>query len=309
MNKPLGDQVFTTGSRLSAWLLITIFFAIGASLITLSWPSIRHFGWSFLVSSEWNPVTKEFGALPAIIGTLLSSIIALVFAVPISFGVAIMITQILPPKIAGVLARIVELTAAIPSIIYGMWGLFILSPFLSAHIQPHLINTFSSIPVLKYIFGGLPLGIGIFTAGLILAIMILPLISSMMRDVLSEVPDLVKEAGYGIGATRFEVVRHIMLHYTRAGLVGGIVLGLGRALGETMAVTFVIGNAHNLPAGLFMPGTTISASIANEFNEATGHLYRSSLIQLSLILMVITLVILMASRYLLHRSKTRGGSQ
>lgn len=309
MNRPFGDRTFILSSRLSAWFLIVAFFAIGISLIYTSWPSITHFGWHFLTSSDWNPVTNQFGAVAAIVGTLLSSVIALVIAVPISFGVAITVTQLLPQKIASLVARLVELTAAIPSIIYGMWGLFILAPFMAEHVQPGLINTFSDIPVLNYIFGGLPIGIGIFTAGIILAIMILPLISSMMRDVLSNVPSLVKEAGYGVGATRYEVVRYVMLHYTRAGLVGGIVLGLGRALGETMAVTFVIGNAHQLPQGLFMPGTTISASIANEFNEATGELYRSSLMQLSVILMIITFVILMISRYFLHRSKTRGGSQ
>lgn len=309
MKRTLGDQAFVTGSRISAWLLIMVFFAIGISLVILSWPAITHFGLHFLTSTAWDPVNKQFGAIPAIVGTLLSSLIALIIAVPISFSVAIVVTQIAPKKIATVLARLIELTAAIPSIIYGMWGLFVLAPFLAQHVQPGLINTFSSIPVLNYVFGGLPIGIGIFTAGIILAIMILPLISSMMRDILSKVPSLVKEAGYGVGATRYEVVRYVMLHYTRAGLVGGIVLGLGRALGETMAVTFVIGNAHMMPTGLFMPGTTISASIANEFNEATGQLYRSSLIELSLILMIITFIILMISRFLLHRSKTRGGSQ
>lgn len=309
MKRTIGDQTFVTSSQISAWLLIIAFFAIGISLVVLSWPSITHFGFRFLTSSAWDPVNKEFGAVAAVVGTLLSSIIALVIAVPISFGVAIVITQVLPSKLATILARLIELTAAIPSIIYGMWGLFVLAPYLAQHVQPGLINTFSSIPVLNFVFGGLPIGIGIFTAGIILAIMILPLISSMMRDILSKVPSLVKEAGYGVGATRYEVVRYVMLHYTRAGLVGGIVLGLGRALGETMAVTFVIGNAHMLPTGLFMPGTTISASIANEFNEATGLLYRSSLMELSLILMVITFLILMLSRYLLHRSSTRGGSQ
>lgn len=309
MSKPFGDQIFTNISRLSAVFLVVAFVAVGISLIVMSWPSISHFGLGFIWKSVWNPVTKEFGALPAIIGTLLSSLIALIIAVPVSFGVAIMITQILPRKPAQFIARLVELTAAIPSIIYGMWGLFVLAPFMAKHVQPGLINTFSHIPVLNYIFGGLPIGIGIFTAGIILAIMILPLISSMMRDVISNVPDLMKEAAYGVGATRFEVIRHVMLHYARAGLIGGIILGLGRALGETMAVTFVIGNSHQLPTALFMPGTTISATIANEFTEATGKLYTSSLIELSVILMAITFLTLIVSRYWLHRGKTRGGSQ
>lgn len=303
------DHLFISLSCVSACLLIAIFAGIVLSLVILSHPAIVRFGLHFIWSSEWNPVTHMFGALPAIIGTLLSSAIALIFAVPISFGIAVVITQMLPNKPAKILARIIELTAAIPSIIYGMWGLFILAPFMAKYIQPGLINTFSNVPILNYVFGGMPIGIGIFTAGLILAIMILPLISSMMRDVLSEIPDLMTEAAYGIGATRFEVIRHVMLHYARAGLAGGVILGLGRALGETMAVTFVIGNSHALPPGLFMPGTTISATIANEFTEATGKIYPAALIELSLVLLVITLITLVISRYFLQRAKTRGGSQ
>jgi phosphate transport system permease protein len=309
MSKHLGDKLFIHLSRLSALLLIVIFAALVFSLIVMSWPAISHFGFHFLWNSQWNPVTNNFGALSAIVGTLLSSFIALLFAVPISFGIAILITQVLPKRPAEVIGRIVEITAAIPSIIYGMWGLFVMAPFLAKHVQPGLINTFSHIPFLNYIFGGLPIGIGVFSAGIILAIMILPLISSMMRDVLNNVPDLIKEAAYGVGATRYEVVRYVIIHYVRAGLMGGIILGLGRALGETMAVTFVIGNSHQLPPGLFMPGTTISAAIANEFTEATGTLYPAALIELSFVLLIITSITLIISRYLLHRAKTRGGSQ
>lgn len=309
MSKHTGDNLFISVSRFSALLLIAIFVALVFSLLMMSWPAIHHFGFHFLWNSDWNPVKQTFGALSAIVGTLLSSLIALLIAVPVSFGIAILITQVLPEGPAQWIGRIIEITAAIPSIIYGMWGLFVLAPFLGKYIQPGLINTFSDIPVLNYIFGGLPIGIGVFAAGIILAVMILPLISSMMRDVLTNVPDLIKEAAYGVGATRYEVVRHVIIHYVRAGLMGGIILGLGRALGETMAVTFVIGNSHQLPQGLFMPGTTISAAIANEFTEATGTLYPAALIELSVVLLMITSVTLIISRYLLHRAKTRGGSQ
>lgn len=309
MSKHTGDNLFISVSRFSALLLIAIFVALVFSLLMMSWPAIHHFGFHFLWNSDWNPVKQTFGALSAIVGTLLSSLIALLIAVPVSFGIAILITQVLPEGPAQWIGRIIEITAAIPSIIYGMWGLFVLAPFLGKYIQPGLINTFSDIPVLNYIFGGLPIGIGVLAAGIILAVMILPLISSMMRDVLTNVPDLIKEAAYGVGATRYEVVRHVIIHYVRAGLMGGIILGLGRALGETMAVTFVIGNSHQLPQGLFMPGTTISAAIANEFTEATGTLYPAALIELSVVLLMITSVTLIISRYLLHRAKTRGGSQ
>lgn len=304
-----GDRLFFTVLIIAASLLLVLLLGVCISILHQSMPSVHAFGWSFIWSSDWDPVSNKFGALSAIVGTLLSSLIALIIAVPLSFAIAVLISQMLPGKAASVLARIVELMAGIPSIIYGMWGLFILAPFMAQHVQPGLINTFSHVPVLNYIFGGMPIGISIFTAGLILAVMIIPLISSMMRDVLSNVPDLIKEAAYGVGATRFEVVCHVLLSYARAGLFGGIILGLGRALGETMAVTFVIGNSHNVPSGLFMPGTTISAAIANEFTEAQGKLYQASLLETSLILFVITLITLVISRYILSRSTTRGGSQ
>lgn len=309
MSKPIADRVFIKATGLAAWLLVALLIAVIISLCVSSWPAIRHFGLSFIWKTQWNPYTEEFGAVTAIFGTVISSIIALVIAVPISVGVAVLITQILPHAIGQTVARVIELMAGIPSIIYGMWGLFIFAPLMARSVQPKLIDVFQHIPILNYVFGGLPIGIGIFTAGIILAIMIIPLISSMMRDVLANVPELIKEAAYGIGATRWEVTFHVLMRYTRAGLVGGVILGLGRALGETMAVTFVIGNAHHWPTGLFMPGTTISAAIANEFNEATGKLYPAALMELSLILMVITFVTLFFSRWLLRHSKRRGGSQ
>ena len=308
-NKIDGDKVFTNLTRYAAIGLIVLIFGILISLIVLSLPSIRAFGLHFLYSTAWDPVKEHFGALVEIVGTLVTALIAIIIAVPLSFGIALLVIEILPSGIAAVLARIIELMAGIPSIIYGMWGLFCLAPFLAKHVQPWLIAHTQHIPILNFIFGGLPIGFGIFTAGIILAIMIIPLISSVMRDVLSSIPELLKEAAYGVGATRWEVVKHILVPYTRAGMLGGIILGLGRALGETMAVTFVVGNSHKLFTALFMPGTTISATIANEFTEATGKLYPSALMQLGLILFVITFIVLAISRRLLHNARTSGGVQ
>ncbi len=303
------DKTFAYFTRGLAILLLIILFSVLASLIWESYPSLKQFGFSFLWNKNWDPANNNLGALTAIFGTIVTSLIAMVFAIPLSFGVAVLITQILPPKLSQVMARLVELMAGIPSIIYGIWGLFILAPFMATHIQPWLITHTQGIPVLDYIFGGLPIGVGVFTAGIILAIMVIPLTSSVMRDVLDSTPHLMLEAGYGIGATRWEVVWDIMVPYTRAGLLGGIILGFGRALGETMAVTFVIGNSHKFFSALFMPGTTISASLANEFNEAYGTLYPSSLMELGLILFIITFIALAISRAFLKRAAPRGGSQ
>lgn len=304
-----GDHFFAAVTRILAGLMLLLFVAVVFSLIERSGPSLFKFGLSFIWSMQWSPSTQEFGALVAIIGTLVTSVIAMMIAIPLSFAIAITITEWLPSWLGTTLARLVELMAGIPSIIYGMWGLFVFAPFLADHIQPELINTLGQLPILKYIFGGLPIGIGVFTAGIVLALMVIPLISSMMRDVMSNVPVTLKEAAYGAGATRLEVIWHIIVPYTRAGMLGSVILGLGRALGETMAVTFVIGNSHQLFTSLFMPGTTISATIANEFTEAYGDLYRSSLMELGLILFVITFIVLAISRALLKQAKTRGGSQ
>lgn len=304
-----GDRVFAYFTRLLGGLLIILLVGILISLVSLSWPALKTFGWHFLITDVWDPNTDQFGAVAAILGTLAASLIAMVIAIPLSFGVAVLISEILPRPAGRVIARIIELMAGIPSIIYGMWGLFVLVPFMSTHIQPWLIDTFQDVPVLNFIFGGVPIGIGVFTAGLVLAIMVLPLISSVMRDVLETVPPVMREAAYGVGATRREVVMKILVPYTRAGLLGGVILGFGRALGETMAVTFVIGNSHHLFNALFMPGTTISATIANEFTEAFGKLYPASLMELGLILFVMTFIVLAISRIMLSRLKTRGGSQ
>lgn len=302
------DVLFARTTRLLALLLVILLFSIGFYLFVFAWPSIQHFGWRFLIDSNWDPASQQFGALTMIFGTVVTSIIALIIAIPLSIGIAVTIDKLLPRALGRVLARFVELMVGIPSIIYGMWGLFFLAPFLASHVQPSLIRFFAHVPLLNQVFGGLPIGIGIFTAGLTLAVMIIPLIASVMRDVLSAVPDLLKESAYGVGSTRWEVFWHVMMPYTRAGLLGAIILGFGRALGETMAITFVIGNSHRLSTYLFMPGSTISATIANEFTEATGTLYPSALIELGLILFFITLVVLVVSRLFLGHSKPRGGS-
>jgi phosphate transport system permease protein len=304
-----GDKVFIGLTRWFGIGLIVLLVAILISLIVLSAPNIEAFGFKFLWTSKWDPASNQFGALVPVLGTIATSIIAIIIAVPLSFCIAILIIEILPPKLGAVVARIVELMAGIPSIIYGMWGLFSLAPFLAKHVQPWLIEHCQHIPVLNYVFGGMPIGFGIFTAGIILAIMIIPLISSVMRDVIATVPSLMKEAAYGVGATRSEVVKHILFPYTRAGMLGGVILGLGRALGETMAVTFVVGNSHKLFSALFMPGTTISASIANEFTEAMGTLYPSALMELGLILFLITFIVLAISRRFLSNAKNKGGAE
>jgi len=302
------DKFFFSISIAAVWFLLLILFLLVVAQLVMSWPSIRQFGFSFLWSNDWDPSAGHFGALSAIVGTLLTSVIASIFAVPISFCCAILVTQILPGSLAAVISRIIELMAGIPSIIYGMWGLFILAPFMTTHILPHILNSLPNVPVINYIFRGLPIGVNIVTASIVLALMIIPLITSIMRDIIANIPDPVFEAAYGIGATRWEITNKIIIHYTRAGLLGAVILGLGRALGETMAVTFVIGGSHMLPIGLFMPGTTISATIANEFNEATGVLYPSALVELSIILVVITFITLLISRYFLKRGTVRGGN-
>src|SRR6185369_16523179 len=251
------------------------------------------------------PVTEKFGALPAIYGTVVTSVIAMLIGVPVSLGIAFFLTEICPERLRRTIGTAIELLAGIPSIIYGIWGLFVFAPWFQVHVQPFLIDTFAEIPVLNQVFAGPPYGIGVLTAGLILAVMILPFITSITREVFDTVPPVLKEAAYGIGCTRWEVMRRVVIPYTRVGIIGGVMLGLGRALGETMAVTFVIGNAHKIFPSLLAPGTTISAAIANEFTEAVGDLYTSSLIALGLILFFITFVVLAAARYMLLRMEQR----
>ena len=270
-------------------------------------PALHEFGLSFLYEERWNPVTEKFGAFAAIYGTLVTSFIAMVIAVPLGLLIALFLTELCPMWLRRPIGIAIELLAGIPSIIYGIWGLFVFAPFLQRFVQPFLIDTFEHVPVLSTLFEGPPYGIGTLTAGLILAIMVLPFITSISRDVFEAVPPVLKEAAYGVGCTTWEVVRYVVLPYARVGVIGGVMLGLGRALGETMAVTFVIGNAHRVSASILAPGTTISATIANEFTEAVGDLYTSSLIALGLILFVITFIVLALARYLLLRIERRVG--
>ena len=277
------DLAFRNTTRLFAFLVFAILIGIVVTLLIGSLPAIKAFGFKFLVSPEWNPVTEQFGALVPIIGTLATSIIALLIGIPASFGIALFITEMSPRWLKRPLGIAVELLAGIPSIIYGMWGLFVFAPAF-AKIEPWLTDHLGNVALIGPLFQGPPMGIGMLTAGLILAIMVIPFIASVMRDVFEIVPPMLKESAYGLGATTWEVVWHVVLPYTKIGVVGGIMLGLGRALGETMAVTFVIGNAHELSASLLMPGNSISSALANEFNEAVGALYTSALIELGLIL-------------------------
>jgi phosphate transport system permease protein len=264
-------------------------------------PALKTFGFDFLTSESWNPVTEKFGALAPVYGTVVVAIIAMLVAVPIGIGIAVFLSELCPQSLRGPIGIAIELLAGIPSIIYGIWGLFVFAPFLQATLQPALINTFADVPWLSSLFGGPPYGIGIMTAGLVLAIMVLPFIASVSRDVFASTPTVLKEAAYGVGATTWEVVRNVILPYARVGVIGAILLGLGRALGETMAVTFVIGNAHRISASILAPGTTISATIANEFTEAVGDIYTSALFALGLILFVITFIVLAIARYMLLR--------
>jgi len=304
---PLGDFLFRLLTFLFALFVLLILGGVIVALVDGALPALRTFGIAFLFSDVWNPVTEKFGALAPVYGTLVTSAIAMLVGIPVAFGIAVFITEICPIWLKRPLATMIELLAAIPSIIYGIWGLFVFAPFVQQYIQPALIGSLGQIPGFGALFAGPPLGIGVLTAGFILAIMVLPFISSIMRDVFETVPAILKESAYGLGATRSEVVRQVVLPYTRIGVVGGIMLGLGRALGETMAVTFVIGNAHRISVSILQPGTTISASLANEFTEAVGDLYLSSLIALGLILFVITFVVLAVAKLMLLRLQKRAG--
>jgi phosphate transport system permease protein len=297
----LSDRTFYWLTRLSAIFVLLILGGAILALIDGSMLAIREFGFSFLYTAHWNPVTEKFGAIAPIYGTLVTSIIAMLIAVPIGLMIAVFLTELCPAWLRRPIGTAIELLAGIPSIIYGIWGLFVFAPFLQRTVQPFLIDVFGPIPVLSTIFAGPPYGIGILTAGLILAIMVLPFITSISRDVFESVPPVLKEAAYGVGCTTWEVMRYVVLPYTRVGVIGGVMLGLGRALGETMAVTFVIGNAHRISGSIMAPGTTISATIANEFTEAVGDIYSSSLIALGLILFVITFIVLAIARYMLMR--------
>ena len=301
------DWLFQNTTRLFAFLVFSTLIAIIVSLVYGAWPSLQRFGLGFLTSGEWNPVTEEFGASVAILGTLITSAIALVIAVPVSFGIALFLTELSPLWLRRPLGVAIELLAGIPSIIYGMWGLFVFAPYFADNVQPWIGEHIAPLPLIGPLFDGPPMGIGMFTAGLILSIMIIPYIASVMRDVFEIVPGVLKESAYGLGATTWEVVWNVVLPYTKIGVVGGVMLGLGRALGETMAITFVIGNAHNFSTSLFMPGNSIASTIANEFTEADGKIYTASLIELGLVLFLITFIVLALSKLLLLQLAKREG--
>jgi phosphate transport system permease protein len=293
-----------TTMAFAVFVLLTLVGIIGA----LAWaaiPAFEKFGVGFFLTNVWNPVKMEFGALAPIYGTLVTSAIALLIGVPVSFGIAVFLTEICPGWLKRPLGTAVELLAAIPSIIYGMWGLFVFAPLFGDYVQPLLTTVFGDLWIVGPLFRGAPNGIGVLSAGIILSIMVIPFIASVMRDVFEIVPGVLKESAYGLGATTWEVVWNVVLPYTKVGVVGGIMLGLGRALGETMAVTFVIGNAYRISASLFEPGNSIASALANEFNEAADPVHRASLIALGLVLFVLTVIVLACSRVLLARL-TRG---
>jgi len=303
----LSDVAFRHLTRAAAIGVLLLLGGVIISLIDGSLLALKTFGFSFLTSERWNPVTEQFGARAPIYGTLVTSFIAMLIAVPIGLMIAFFLTELCPYPLRRPIGIAIELLAGIPSIIYGLWGLFVFAPFLQQTLQPFLIRTLGNLPGIAPLFTGPPYGIGMLTAGLILTIMVLPFVTAISRDVFEAVPAVLKEAAYGVGCTTWEVARYVVLPYARVGVIGGVMLALGRALGETMAVTFVIGNSYRISASLLAPGTTISASIANEFTEAVGDLYTSALIALGLILFVITFIVLAAARYLLLRIERRIG--
>jgi phosphate transport system permease protein len=303
------DFIFHKVTLLFAAFVLLVLIGIIASLAIGAAPAFREFGLGFITTNEWDPINDRFGALIAITGTLVTSLIALAVAFPISFGIALFLTEICPSWLRRPLGTAVELLAGIPSIIYGMWGLFVFAPIFGDHVQPLLKNTLGVLPVIGPLFQGPTMGLGILTAGLILAVMIIPFISSVMRDVFEIVPAVLKESAYGLGCTKWEVVRKVVLPYTRNGVVGGVMLGLGRALGETMAVTFVIGNANELSWSLFAAGNSISSTLANEFAEASSPLHVSSLMALGLILFAITFIVLSAAKLMLLGMSRKEGAK
>jgi phosphate transport system permease protein len=301
------DRIFQIVTMSFAALVLASLLGVLISLTMKAWPSLSHFGLPFLWTNAWSVPDDKFGALIAIYGTLATSVIALVIAVPISFGIALFLTESCPPWLRRPLGTAVELLAGVPSIIYGIWGLFVFVPLFAKYVEPALQSALGGIPLVGMLFAGPPIGIGILAAGIVLSLMVIPFIASVMRDVFETVPPVLKESAYGLGCTTWEVVRHIVLPYTRVGVVGGIMLGLGRALGETMAVTFVIGNSNRIVGSLFAPGNSIASTLANEFGEADPGLHISSLFALGLVLFVITFVVLAISRWLLARSNRANG--
>ncbi len=307
---PVIDKVFGLMAKVAAVLTLAILVAILASLTVNAWPAIEKYGLGFFASAVWDPVQEEFGGLVMIYGTLMTSAIALIIAVPVSFGIALFLTELSPAWLKRPLGTAIELLAAIPSIVYGMWGLLVFGPILATYVQQPLQALFKGIPLLEALVSGPPVGIGILSAGIILAIMIIPFIAAVMRDVFEVTPTLLRESAYGLGATTWEVVSNVVLPYTKAGVIGGIMLGLGRAIGETMAVTFVIGNFNQLDSlSLFQAANSITSALANEFAEAGAGLHQASLMYLGLALFFITFVILSLSKLLLVQLKKQEGSK
>ena len=307
---PWGDRLFALAAHGAAWLTLALLAAIIVSLVIGAAPAIKEFGLGFLWSSDWDPVQEKFGGLAMIYGTLTTSFIALLIAVPVSFGIALFLTELAPGWLKRPLGIAIELLAAVPSIVYGMWGLLVFGPILAAYVQAPLQSLLGTTPWLGALVSGPPVGIGILSAGIILAIMIIPFIAAVMRDVFEVTPPMLKESAYALGATTWEVVARVVLPYTRTGVVGGIMLGLGRALGETMAVTFVIGNFNQLDSlSLFQAANSITSALANEFAEADAGLHQASLIYLGLVLFFITFVVLALSKLLLSRLGRREGTR
>jgi phosphate transport system permease protein len=307
---PVADMLFAGAAKGAALLTLALLAGILASLVAGAWPAIHKYGLSFLTNSVWDPVAGEFGGLVMIYGTLVTSAIALVIAVPVSFGIALFLTELSPSWLKRPLGTAIELLAAVPSIVYGMWGLLVFGPILAQFVQQPLQAVVGNVPVLGTLVSGPPVGIGLLSAGIILAIMVIPFISAVMRDVFEVTPALLKESAYGLGSTTWEVVSKVVLPYTKTGVIGGIMLGLGRALGETMAVTFVIGNSNQLSSiSLFEAGNSITSALANEFAEASSDLHLAALIYLGLVLFFITFVVLALSKLLLARLRKAEGAR
>ena len=307
---PWADAFFGWLAKGAAWVTLALLAGILLSLVAGAWPAIAKYGFGFLTRGVWDPVQEDFGGLVMIYGTLSTSLIALLIAVPVSFGIALFLTEMSPSWLKRPLGTAIELLAAVPSIVYGMWGLLVFGPILAKYVQAPLQSLFNGIPYLGALVAGPPVGIGILSAGIILAIMIIPFIASVMRDVFEVTPPLLKESAYALGSTTWEVVYQVVLPYTKAGVIGGIMLGLGRALGETMAITFVIGNMNQLDSiSLFQAANSITSALANEFAEASSGLHQASLIYLGLVLFFITFVVLTLSKLLLSQLKKGEGTK
>ena len=303
----LGDAVFRNLTIMAALVVLLLLLGVAVLLFVGAWPAFREFGFGFLFSDSWSPPKERFGAYAAIYGTLATSAIAMLIGVPVGLGIAVFLTELSPPSLRRPIGVAIELLAGIPSIIYGIWGVYYLKPIMQAYVQPAIIATLGAIPGIGLLFAGPPLGYGVLTAGLVLAVMILPFVTAISRDVFETVPPVLKEAAYGVGATTFEVVGGIVIPYARVGVIGGVMLALGRALGETMAVTFVIGNATRVSTSILAQGTTISAMIANQFADADPGLFTASLLALGFILFIITFIVLAAARLMLARMAIKEG--